>query len=100
MFNFLRNHEQETKLKALQAALPSHSMHEEIELKLSRISITYDIDQTKRFRAIISYAERPELWNDKGATKDLEIYADSWWGLIDKIIEHFKEAQEDESIPT
>lgn len=72
--------------------LPILENHIEVKtnLVLSSLIINYNITQKRPYYAFIEYKEHPKSWADRdNQIKSMELKADSWEELIDKVIGHF-----------
>lgn len=58
-------------------------------LALSKLSINFNMSQTRPYYANITYKENPTEWRDNQAVEDIELIADSWEDLIEKVVTHF-----------
>lgn len=60
-------------------------------LKLSQVQINYSVTQVKPYYASLTYKEKPEQWKEEdNQTNRVEITAESWPELIDKVVKHFE----------
>ncbi len=89
-----RNNKQVEALK--EVPLLSDTIEQNHKLKLTSLSIRFDISLVKKYSVYITYKERPTEWNNHGAELSKEIFADSWPDLIDKVLVYFKDKDDEE----
>lgn len=86
---FIKKKEKE-KLKEL--PLPEATKSVSKKLSLYSVSLQYNVRYSSghKFSANISYKENPKDYSNPGIVEELELLADSWPELVEKVSDHFE----------
>lgn len=80
-----RSKKQEQVVKEFPVTIAT--MHKDATLKLRSLNILYNEDRRMPYYASIKYAEGD--WQTPGLTDEVELNAENWSELLDKVAAHF-----------
>jgi hypothetical protein len=92
MFKLFGNKTDLDKAKGL--PIPDTKMVVTTILHLHSVRMSANLSDTKIYRAVITYMERPTNYSDHGMEKTEEFTADNWSELVDKVDKLLTEAGE------